>query len=203
MNQYLGKKQPQEPYHEALETLISTFAQHQGFFAVRLPDVHARLRYLVRCSCRHLHAGDPARAQPILQEELFRLFGVQVVVPAQRQLSLLAGVIRHVLVSYVRMQRQSAARGGVTLLVDELRAQLPAKTQHQPIDVLAVDSALNELRIHDPGSSCLLELRYFARLALRYLALETNAPLLEVQRDMRFAKAWLVQHLQNPRVRRC
>lgn len=192
-----------EPHQEALEILVTTVAQNQGFFIVRLPDIHARLRYLVRCSCRHLHNGDSSRAQPILQEELLRLFGVHVTVPQHRQLSLLAGLMRHVLVSYVRVQRQSAPKGGAELLVSELRSQLPSPARPHSIDMLAVDAALSALRVHDPASSCLLELRYFARLALRYLALEMDVPMIEVQRNMRFAKAWLLHYLQNPRVRVC
>ncbi len=184
-------------YQDALRVLMAAFAQNQGFFVMRAPRIHERLHHLVRRGCHHLRNNEPLQAQSLLHDELFRLFGVHVSVPLNRQLSLLAGIIRHVLVSYIRLQRQSTIKGGVEFLIDELRRKTPPAERGLSIDVLEIDAALDQLQAHFPAGSNLLELRYFARLALPYLVLETATPVTEVQRDMRFAKAWLIHYLQS------
>lgn len=182
-------------YRDAVTSFIVTFEQNKGFFAARIPYLYQQLSYLVR-RCRQLrHDGHEVRGHAQLQEELFRLFGVRVPIPVDRQLSVLAGVIRHVLVTGIRMRRQPVVKGGVQLLVDEVRQQVCPEAAATNMDMLVLDGKFAELATCFPLGVCLLELRYFARLGLKDIAVELGVDTEAIQRDLRLAKAWLIASL--------
>lgn len=170
-------------YRDATASLITTFEQHKGFFVPRIAYLYERLSSLVR-QCRQLQqTGDQARGAQQLQQELLRLFGVRVQVPSQRQLSMLAALIRHVLVADMTMRRQLS----VAKHADEF-------------DVLALDAGLQQLSRSLPDMVCLLELRYFARLSLMEVAQELDVSVTVIKRDLRLGKAWLLAGLSSHEV---
>jgi hypothetical protein len=192
MNQGASNRQEFGGYQDAVASLIATFESNKPFFAARIAELYQQLSNEVRYCRRLLHAGKQTFAHAQLQENLFRLFGVRVHIPSGRQLSVLAGIIRHVLVAGADMHRHVVERGGAQLLVNEVgRQSHPAIASGKP-DLLALDDKLVELSAWFPQGTCVLELRYFARLGLRDIAAELEVDTEAIRRDIRLAKAWLI-----------
>lgn len=196
MDQGAVETQENRAVDAALKLVVVTLEQNKIFFAPRLAQMHEELRLLVRyCRCQK-RSNSRESVQLSLQNSLLRLFGVHVIVPADGQLSLLARLIRVVLVDCARIQRDEDIRGGVHLLLAHLRQQLNAVTFTANVDLLALNAAFERMAAHHPACVRLLELRYFARLGARDIAHELNLSVDAVRYDLRFAKAWLLASVQ-------
>lgn len=62
--------------------------------------------------------------------------------------------------------------------------------------VLALDDALTQFEHIDPAASLVFELYYFGGHDYKALAVITKATEVSVQRQLRFARAWLLAHMQ-------
>jgi len=104
-----------------------------------------------------------------------------------------AQVMRHALVDYAR-QQASAKRGG-----DARRVTLEADAfpDDRADEVIALDDGLEALRKLHPRASRVVELRYFAGFNNEEAAEVLNISAATVERDWRFAKAWLYRELQG------
>ena len=87
----------------------------------------------------------------------------------------------------------AANRGGdqVTISLDEHLA--PAKSR--PLDLVALDDALNELSRMNPQHSRIVELRFFAGLSIEETAQALEVSPATVKRDWAVARAWLYREL--------
>lgn len=183
----------------ARSLLLATLANNKTFFAPRLAHIHRHLHQAVRDCRRRLHIEHEAHPQTIVQEDVLRLLGVRILLPANRQLSLLAVAIRQVLVTQARLQAPAALRGGVQLLIDEIRQWLTAPVQMErvQVDLLTLDTTLARLAERHHRCLRMLELRYFARLGMRDIALELGVPCAHIERELHFAKARLLMLFQE------
>lgn len=188
----------------ARSLLLATLANNKTFFAPRLAHVHRHLHQAVRDCRRRLHIEHEAHPQTIVQEDVLRLLGVRILLPANRQLSLLAVAIRQVLITQARLQAPAALRGGVQLLIDEIRQWLTAPAQVEraqgegaQVDLLTLDTILTSLAERHHRCLRMLELRYFARLGMRDIALELGVPCGNIERELHFAKARLLMLFQE------
>jgi RNA polymerase sigma factor (TIGR02999 family) len=100
--------------------------------------------------------------------------------------------MRRILVDHAR-KHLAAKRGGdqVTICLDEHLA--PAKSR--PLDVVALDDALNELSRMNPQHSRIVELRFFAGLSIEETAQALGVSPATVKRDWAVARAWLYREL--------
>jgi RNA polymerase sigma factor (TIGR02999 family) len=102
-------------------------------------------------------------------------------------------VMLRVLIDYQR-QRGAAKRGGdaVRVTISGLSAESPGKS----IDFLAFEQALERLEQADPRKAEVVKLRTMWGFEIAAIAelLEVSVP--TVQRDWRFAKAWLAEELE-------
>ncbi len=102
-----------------------------------------------------------------------------------------AQLMRRILVDHAR-KRNAAKRGdGLTLSLDENLA--PVKSR--PVDLVALDDALNELARMNPEYSQIVELRYFAGLSIEETAQAIGMSPATVKRTWTVAKAWLHREL--------
>lgn len=179
-------------YRDEVTTITNVFERHKVFFNARIPDIYAQLVTLVQ-RCRRLQQlGKRAQARQLLDDELFRLFGVATDFSDDRPLSVLAGVIRHVLISGARLQQPLMAKNVVGFLIDEVGGQMSiAEGGNQTL--LVLDAKLNYLARWIPEHVSLLEMRYFARLGLEDTARELEVAADVVRRELRFARASLTR----------
>ena len=103
-----------------------------------------------------------------------------------------AKAMRSVLVDHVRAQRRHKRDGGVRqpLFEDALSAD-----GQQPLDVIALDDALQQLAEIDPGMAAIVELRFFGGRTMPESAECLGVSLSSAERSWRMARAWLFRAL--------
>jgi len=100
--------------------------------------------------------------------------------------------IRSALVDHARA-RQSAKRGGADLRISLSDGQLGEESM--VADLLALDQALTRLAGLDPRCAEVLHLTHFAGLDREQITVVLGVSLSSVDRDLRFARAWLREEL--------
>jgi RNA polymerase sigma factor (TIGR02999 family) len=112
-------------------------------------------------------------------------------------LSLAALKMRSVLVDHARAMAASKRGGGVVNLTLSY-ADLEASPAHDAFEVLALNRALEELAALDERAARTVEWMYFGGMSRDEIALALDVSVPTVDRDLRFAKAWLNRHLAGP-----
>jgi RNA polymerase sigma factor (TIGR02999 family) len=108
-------------------------------------------------------------------------------------LSMASRVMRRVLVDHARAAR-AAKRGGDAVRVPWDEA---GKGAEPPYDALDLDRALEALRQHQERPSRVVELHYFGGLSYKEISQALATSEATVERDLRFAKAWLRRRLEH------
>jgi RNA polymerase sigma factor (TIGR02999 family) len=97
------------------------------------------------------------------------------------------------------------------ILVDQARARKSAKRdagaaeaipliqEHRHLDTLAVDQALDRMSKRYPRCAQIVELRFFGDLDFREIASVMDLSVATVERDWRFARAWLRENMAGTR----
>jgi RNA polymerase sigma factor (TIGR02999 family) len=108
-------------------------------------------------------------------------------------LGVAAHVMRQVLVDYARAQRAAKRFGGLRV---ELREE-QHPVQVDDVDVIALDTALENLALLDPQQARIVELRFFAGLNVEDTATVVGVSSATVKREWASAKAWLGRELDS------
>jgi RNA polymerase sigma factor (TIGR02999 family) len=139
-------------------------------------------------------AGHTLQATALVNEAYLKLVDVHRVQWQNRShfLAVAARVMRRVLVDAARA-RGSQKRGGdaVRVTFDE---GLEVADEH-PLDVIALDAALEALKQFDERKSRVVELRFFGGLDVAETAAVLGVSADTVMRDWRLAKAWLQREI--------
>jgi len=158
-----------------------------------VPLVYGDLRQLAQ---RHLR-GEGAitlNATELVHEACLRLIGPALDWQDRAHFfAIAARQMRHVLVDHARHKQRDKRGGGlaaVTLQADD------AEDNQAPPDVVALDQLLTRLGEVDARKRDVLELHYFGGLSYLEMSHVLNVSEATVDRDLRFAKAWLRQALQ-------
>ena len=102
--------------------------------------------------------------------------------------------MRHILIDDARSRGYEKRGGGrVRVTLDEA-AVAPVE---KPVDVVALDEALARLAEDYPRRSEVVELRYFGGLTNDEIAEVLKVSPATVERDWRYARAWLHQRLAH------
>jgi RNA polymerase sigma factor (TIGR02999 family) len=106
-------------------------------------------------------------------------------------ISLAAQAMRRILVDHARA-RKAAKR-------DAARFELPEALLKptSPLDILAIDQLLERLAVRYPRCGQVAELRLFGDLEFAEIARLLETSLATVERDWRFARAWLQKQLST------
>lgn len=170
------------------------------FRLVRAGDMQARERlfHLLYDDLRRLAAfhmrGEPAShtLQPtaLVNEVYLRLFGEKAAEISDRShfLALAGRAMRRLLVDHARAKgaaKRNLAQG----------VTFPIEREREPVQVLAIDQALNELEVVDERQCRVVEMRFFAGLSEDEIADVLGVSARTVKRDWRIAKAWLFGRL--------
>ncbi len=155
------------------------------------PEVYARLKALARRELAGAGPGTTLNATALVHELYLKLsagrdLGFQE--PAQF-LGYAAQAMRHILVDRARA-RLRHKRGGA-LRHEDLDALADRIGDASAEQTLALDTALSQLQEADPRAARLVELHYFAGLALPQVADVLQVSERTLNRDWRFARAFL------------
>src|SRR5262249_38290891 len=111
-------------------------------------------------------------------------------------LGIMAGLVRHVLVSHARARGSEKRGGGLQkVALNEGVAVSPELA----LNVLALDRALETLATVDPRKARVVELRFFAGLSVEETAEVLHVSADTVKRDWRLAKLWLLREIEGTR----
>ena len=108
-------------------------------------------------------------------------------------LAVSARAMRQVLVDHAR-GRNRLKRAGATRRADLEPEALPARVP-DTFDFPAVDAALTDLQTHSERQAQVVELRFFGGLSTPEIAAILDVSERTVEREWRFAKAWLTARL--------
>ncbi len=182
--------------NQVTELLVRWRDGDQQALDTLVPLVYAELRkvahrYLQRESDRHT-----LQSTALVHEAYLRLAGQD---PPEWQnrahfFAVAAQLMRQILVDHARARR-SAKRGGgaCTLILDEGIA-LPKKL---PVDMIALDDALQSLAKLDAQQSRIVELRFFAGLSIEDTANVLGISSASVKRYWIAARAWLYHEMSG------
>lgn len=162
-----------------------------------VPLVETELRRLARAYMNRERKGHTLQATALVNEVFLRFAHPATLRWQDRAhfIGIAARLMRRVLVDYAR-SRGSRKRGGAADQVPLDEARLI--TREMPIDVIAVDRALEAFAKTDPRKSQIIELRFFGGLTVEETAEVLGISVETVKRDWRVAKLWLSRELQGP-----
>jgi RNA polymerase sigma factor (TIGR02999 family) len=106
--------------------------------------------------------------------------------------SLAARMMRRILVDYA-LARKAAKRGGDAIRITLDESVVPAADADA--DFLDLDEALTKLAEIDARKAELIQLQYFGGLSFRDMEEVTGLSSSTLDRDLRFARAWLKDHM--------
>lgn len=132
----------------------------------------------------------------LVHEALVRLIGADVDWRNRAHFLALAALhMRSVLVDQAR-QRNAEKRGGSAIRVTLSHID-SERDDGTALDLLALDQALHQLKQHDERSARIVEMSYFAGMEREEIAHVMGLSVPTIDRELRFARAWLNQTLAN------
>jgi len=159
------------------------------------PLVYNELRRLAGRYMQSERAGHTLQATAVVNEAFMRM--VDMDVPWQSRahfFAIAARLMRRILVDYAKAHRREKRGGKNTdLTLDE---GLVADGMPDP-DLVNLDEALRNLESVDERKAQVVELHYFGGLTYDEIAEALELSPATVHRDLRMAKAWLQNELEN------
>ena len=180
---------------EAITRLLNAWQQGDVSARDRLfVLVYQELRRRAAVQLRRERRDHTLRPTALVHEAYLRLLGQD---RAQWQgrsqfFAIASEVMRRVLVDHAR-ERKAAKRGGTAVRV-ALEEDVAA-AEAREVDLIALDSALDELAAMDPRQSRVVEMRFFGGLDMAEIAEILDVSRATVDRDWRFARTWLYRRV--------
>lgn len=159
--------------------------------------VDRELRRLAASYLRRERSGHTLQPTALVNEAFIRLMdqGEHNWQGRSHFVAIAAQHMRQILVDYAR-RRQAAKRGaGATMISLDDAA---AAANPRPVDLLALDEALEKLAAVDARKARAMELKYFGGLEMAEIAGVLNLSIKTVEKDVRLAGAWLRAALSSP-----
>ncbi len=160
------------------------------------PFVYEELKRLARAQMRGESPGHTLQATALVNEAFLRLGDVRLEYQDRGHfLAMAARTMRNVLVDHAR-RRRSQKRGGSRISVTFDENELP--DAEQPVSVLDLDRAIEELEHSEPELASAVELIYFGGLTYDEAADALGVSRTKFYETMRFGKAWLKMRIAGP-----
>lgn len=180
--------------------LLQRSAQGDSQAATQLfPVVYRELRAMAGAMMRG-ERGNTLQPTALVHEAYVKLVsGAQTSVHDRDHFFRLAAkVMRQVLIDHAR-ERGREKRGG-NVNHESFTLDVPDGSRGSAtLDLLALDEALVELTKVDQRKAELVELRFFAGLTNEQAAAVTGLSLSTIEREWRFARAWLLERMGEQR----
>lgn len=163
-----------------------------------MPLVYDELHAIAGRFMRDEHDAATLQTTALVHEAYLRLVGGDVGWEGRKHfLAIAARTMRRVLVDHARGRRR-LKRGGTDAVQVTLEDPSSADDgRTDPLDVIALDGALEGLARLDERKARALELHYFAGLEYPEVAEALGVAPATVHRDIRFAKNWIYDLLRT------
>ncbi len=188
--------QPQDSSTFGLTRLLKAWSGGDAQALERLtPAVYAELRSLAQIHLAGERQGHLLQPTALVNEAFLRLIRGEPVEWNNRThfFAVSARVMRQILVDFARAQNSHKRGSGQPHLT---LSGLGIAAPEAPIDLIDLDTALNELAILDPRMTEVVELRYFGGLENKEIATVLGISEPTVVRLWRVARAWLYRRLR-------
>ena len=184
------------PAPDVTQLLVSWSHGDQAALEQLMPLVYGELRRLASAYLRHERSNHTLQSTALVHEAFMRLVGQHSVEWRNRAhfFAIAAQMMRRILVDYARAQRREKRGSGAVKL--ELDAALAEGIDSgQDVDILALNSALDELSRLDSRQERVVELRFFAGLSIEETAEVMNLSPASIKREWNTARAWLFREM--------
>lgn len=158
------------------------------------PVVYDELRRMARRYTRNERAGNTLQTTALVNEVYLRLVDVKNVDWQHRAqfFAISAQMMRRILVDAARARGSQKRGGGMERInVDEVAIVSTGPEE----SITALDAALEALARLAPRQAKVVELRYFGGLSDQETAEVMKTSTRTIERDWRFARAWLMREL--------
>lgn len=175
---------------QATELLRAAGAGDRQAAADLLPLVYSELRKLAQSWMAKTPPGQTLQPTALVHEAFLRLVGRSDEGWTNRAHFFFAAgrAMRDILVERARSRASLKQGGGMRRVeLDKLVVALDAPVA----EMLALDDALRRMETEHPWEYRIVTLRFFAGLTNEETALALQTPLRTIERDWRFARAWL------------
>lgn len=153
--------------------------------------VDAELRRLAGSYLRRERPGHTLQPTALVNEAYLRLMGRESSEDWESRshfLAIAAQHMRQILVDHARRHNASKRGSGAAIIpIDEASAA----TGPRPIDLLALDAALEKLAAVDGRKARAMEMKFFGGLEMAEIANVLGVSLKTVEKDVRLGAAWL------------
>ena len=159
--------------------------------------VYGQMRDLAESRLRTLPAGQTVQATVLVHGAWMRLQGSGDLGWDGRAhfFGAAARAMRNILVDHARARHRLKRGGG--LAADELTVSLADQTGPDPLDLLALDEALDALAADHPESAEILLLRFFGGLESEEIAELRGVSRRTIDRELLFGRSWLRRFLDR------
>ncbi|KYF58396.1 hypothetical protein BE08_21040 [Sorangium cellulosum] len=164
-----------------------------------LRAVYAELKIIAMARVRHLRAGQTLGPTALVHEAYEKLFrdGEARFASRAHFFGAAAQAMRDLLVDHARHKAAQKRGGDQERAPEEALDALPLAVDLPFEDLLALDEALRKLGEEHPRKAEIVMLRYFAGLTEGEIAELSGVTTRTVEREWRFAKAWLYRALHG------
>jgi RNA polymerase sigma-70 factor (ECF subfamily) len=179
---------------EITQLLQAWAAGDQQALEALIPRVYRELRRLAGHCLKNERSCETLQASDLVHEAYLHLVDLSRLDWQHRNhfFAVSATLMRRILVDRAR-KRLAAKRGGRAQGIDVEQAL--GVSSRRPVEIVALDDALNELARMAPRKARIVELRFFAGLGVEETAAVVGVSAETVMRDWRLAKAWLLKEL--------
>jgi RNA polymerase sigma factor (TIGR02999 family) len=161
------------------------------------PLVYDELRRLARNYMRAERGSHTLQATAVVHEAFLRLIQANVALQDRGHFFALASrLMRRVLVDHAKSRSRIKRNVGTRDPVAQDARETPPPMD---FDVIALDDALEGLQQMEPRLAQVIELHYFGGLTYDQIAAAVGASAATVHRDIRLARAWLLNEIGGNR----
>jgi len=188
---------PDEPAPAAVTQLLIDWSNgDENALRQLIPLVHEELRRVARRHMAHERAEHTLQATALVNEAYMRLVDVRQVKWQNRAhfFAMSARLMRRILVDFARSRRYQKRGGGAQQV--SLQESMVVSPEPGP-DLVRLDEALTALAAVDERKAQVVEMRFFAGLAAKEIAVVLKTTEATVRRDWVIAKAWLFRYLEG------
>lgn len=181
--------------HETSRLLGAARDGDREAFDLLYSRVYAELREIARQRLRRHRPGDTLNTTALVHEAYIKLAGPTGANASDRAhfLALASRAMRFILVDHARaraMQKRGGGRDDVPLDQVQVAAEQPVP------DLIALDDAMERLRLLSDRLCQLVEYRFFGGLSYDEIAEVTGQSVRTVKRDWTKARTWLYTYMQ-------
>jgi RNA polymerase sigma factor (TIGR02999 family) len=180
---------PERPT-EPISTLLTKWrAGDQEAFQALIPLVYQELRRIAQHHLSHERSDHTLQSTALVHEAYLRLMRQDPTEIENRAhfMAVASRLMRQILVDHARGHRAAKRGGGLKLELKEAMSLQKAPN----VDLIALDTALNELARLDPQQSRIVEMRFFGGLSIEDTAEVIGLSRTTVKREWATARAWL------------